>query len=70
MDDNQLEAFKHMTIIIGIVVPVLAIIIWFVFIVQSGLERTRLKHETCMIENTTSVNGSVTVLEYCGPKEK
>lgn len=70
MDDNQKSAFETLTITVAVTTAFLGVMVWFIFWIQSGLEETRLKHETCMVETSTLVNGTVVVTEYCGPDQK
>lgn len=70
MDDNQKSAFETMIITIAITTAFLGVMVWFIYWIQAGVEETRLKHETCMVETETLVNGTVTVTEYCGPGKK
>jgi hypothetical protein len=71
MTKEQLEPFQLVVIAISIVSIIIGIIIWFIFIVQADVSKTRFKHETCMVETTTStINDTVTVIEYCGPNNK
>jgi hypothetical protein len=71
MDANQKSAFELVTVTVGLCTVFIAVIIWFIFMVQSGLEKVRLKHETCMVETTSFVrdgNPATTVTQYCEPK--
>ena len=74
MDDNQKTTFETMTITIGIVTVLLAIIVLFIFLIQGSVEKTRLKHETCMVETFYTGESSSRVIsrvvEYCGPNQK
>lgn len=74
MNDNQKSAFETVTVATAIVTVLLGILVWFIFLVQSGLEQTRLKHETCMVEIDYTGEPSNRVIEsvteYCGPNSK
>lgn len=73
MNDNQKSAFETVTIAVSIVTVLLGILVWFISLVHSSLEETRLKHETCMVVTTqfTTNNAPATeVVEYCGPQLK
>ena len=70
MDDNQKAAFETLTITVAITTAFLSVMVGFIFWIQSGVEETRLKHETCMVVTKTSMDGDVVVTEYCGSNKK
>lgn len=74
MDDNQKSAFETLTVTVAIVTAFLGLMVWFIYWIQSGVEETRLKHETCMVETYYTGESSnrviASVVEYCGPGQK
>lgn len=71
MDEQQADAYTVIAFTIGFVTVMIGVLIWFIFLVQAGVKKEWMKHETCMV--VTSYSGVPRaideVISYCGAKD-